>query len=107
MRDFGNKDFDKFLEYTTILLDQIPTPVDPERKRLCYAIARNAKNGKLNEGYIARISTSLFDSSRWRDLPLDNLEILRNAINNRSSSHRAKEAKETAAAATTGENIPF
>jgi len=107
MRDFGNRDFDKFLDYTTILLDQIPAPVDPERKRLCYAIARDAKKGNLNEGYIGRISTDLFDTSRWRDLPLEHLEALRNTIHNRSSAHRAKESSETAHAAPVGATQPF
>jgi hypothetical protein len=98
MRDFGNKDFDLYLNYTATLLDQVPAPRDPERERLCYAIARDAKKGGLSDAYLARICGDRFDSSRWRDLPLTQLEQLRNTIHNRASHKKAPKPEPALAA---------
>lgn len=107
MKDFTNRDFDRFLDYSSTLMDKVPAPRDPERDRLCYAIARDAKKGGLSEAYLGRLSTDRFDSSHWRELTIEKLELFRNTIHNRASAHHAKEAKETALAATCGADQPF
>ena len=88
MKDFTNRDFDRFLDYSSTLMDQVPAPRDQERERLCYAIARDAKKGGLSDAYLAQISRDRFDSSHWRTLPLHKLELFRNTIHNRASAHR-------------------
>ena len=85
----------------------MPSPRDQERDRLCYAIARDAKKGGLSESYLARISTDRFDSSHWRELPIDKLELFRNTIHNRASAHHAKEAEKPVLVATCGADQPF
>lgn len=107
MKEFNNRDFDKFLDYSATLLDQVPAPRDKDRERLCFSIARDAKKGGLSEAYLALISTDRFDSCRWRDLPIQKLELFRNTIHNRASlSLKLKKAKEEAVASTVAD-IPF
>ena len=93
MRDFGNKDFDRFLDYTAVLLDQVPAPRDRERDSFIFTVTKTAKKAGLNEAYIRKISVERFDVSEWRDLPAENRKHFIWTIANRSSS-KSKTVKE-------------
>jgi hypothetical protein len=68
-----------------------------ERKRLVFAIERDAKRGGLSENYIIDMLRvlQLRDTLHWRELPIEQLTSLRNAVHNRAHRKCAK-AKGTA-----------
>lgn len=61
-------------------------PEDGERNRLIYRIQEDARMAKLDNSYIAKISTDLTGLGCWKLLDLADLKNLRDAIHNRAGT---------------------
>lgn len=105
MKDFGNRDFDRYLAETAALRNQVDIR-DREREHVEIAIERMAAaigeiEQKRPDDYIGGIVRDMNDRESWQDLPLDpiedqiqrgatrprgDLENLKRTLNNRLSA---------------------
>ena len=95
MKDFTNRDFSRFLAATAPLRDVVDIR-DRDRENALHTIGKDAHKAGLDDAYLRRICTDLYDTERFEDLPQAQLENFRNVIHNRARHHARQEAEELA-----------
>lgn len=97
-RNFTNPEFDRILAVMNkladpdsvaaqMVLDEYENKEDPgERRRLIYRI-----NQLADEPYTLALCRNMFQTSRWQDLPLDSLTILRDTLVTRFRARKKRE----------------
>lgn len=137
--DFNNRDFDRVKAHLEKLADpdsvtaqmgvdafenadgsrrampgtrygDLPQEDDPgERRRLHWRIREFAKE-MGGEPYVAKLSMDMFELSRWEELPIAELTILRDTMQQRVREHRKVKERDAITATTEpveDENVPF
>ena len=95
MKDFTNRDFSRFLSATASLREVVDIR-DRDRENALHTIGKDAHKAGLDEAYLRRICTDLYDTERFEDLAQAQLENFRNIIHNRARAHARQEAEELA-----------
>ncbi len=96
MRDFGNRDFSRFLEASAPLRDLVDIR-DRDRENALHTIRKDVARAGFSDPYIRRLSSDLYGTTDFERLPITSLENLRNVIHNRCRLHARHTARTSGA----------